>query len=279
MDLIVADVDLLEFDAMYQIKPGGSISKLTPSGDNCLWFKVSADEEGWEQEVGKHIFLVKHGDTWSKFVVDYTAPAVIADPGVSPSTEESITGVVEFTFGFKSATGNLQELELDIYLGENAGKNRNYANHLGINLPAGSDAVAAWVDEVVEGYSQLDSKFHGLLAAAGYDTSAEADANKETLKSNIFYTGDEKAGTWTIKLDTAVLNVDKIEFLVAVKDDKGAQWGHNNYTAYPGEVKAFLYSVTLLVTNTTQNKSYGAIQAAITASSCRRHHCSCCRHV
>ncbi len=154
-------------------------------------------------------------------------PEVIADPGVSPSTEEPISGEVAFTFGFKSATGNLEELELDIYLGENAGENRNYANHLGINLPAGSGAVATWVDQVVAGYNQLDSKFHVLLAAAGYDTSAEADANKETLKSNIFYTAGDNggAGTWTITLDTAVLGEEAIEFLVAVRDDAGGSVG------------------------------------------------------
>ena len=41
-------------------------------------------------------------------------PAIIADPGVSPSTEEPISGEVAFTFGFKSATGNLEELELSL---------------------------------------------------------------------------------------------------------------------------------------------------------------------
>ena len=102
--------------------------------------------------------------------------------------------------------------------------------------------MEGWVDEVVEGYSTLDSKFHGLLAAAGYDTSVEADANKETLKSNIFYTaGDNRAGTWTITLDTAVLGEEAIEFLVAVRDDEGAQWGNNNFVTYPDDVQAFLY--------------------------------------
>jgi len=41
-------------------------------------------------------------------------PAVIASPGVSPEPG-SIEGDVAFTFGFKSVTGELQELELDIY--------------------------------------------------------------------------------------------------------------------------------------------------------------------
>jgi hypothetical protein len=178
-------------------------------------------------------------------------PAVEPTTGVSPSTEQPISGEVAFTFGFKSVTGNLQELELDIYLGDNTGENRDYANHLGVNLPAGSDAVANWVDQVVAGYAGLDEKYHAILAAAGYDTNADEEANKATLKNNIFYTaGEDGAGTWTIKLDTAVLGEKKIEFLVTVRDDAGAQWGNNNYVAYPDEVKAYLYNVTLPVAST-----------------------------
>ncbi|HHX74945.1 MAG TPA: hypothetical protein GX699_08600, partial [Firmicutes bacterium] len=150
-----------------------------------------------------------------------------------------------FTFGFKSVTGELQELELDIYLGENTGEGRNYAQHLGINLPAGSDAVATWVDGVVEGYDQLDEKYHSILAAAGYVDGAEPEVTKNALKESIFYTGNEKAGTWTIKLDTEILGENKIEFLVTVRDDAGAQWGNNNYVDYSDEVKAYLYNVTL----------------------------------
>jgi len=92
-----------------------------------------------------------------------------------------------------------------------------------------------------------------ILAAAGYNAEAGDDDNKQALKENIFYTGDEKAGTWTIKLDTAVLDVEAIEFLVAVRDDQGAQWGNNNYVAYPDDVKAFLYNVTLPVTSLTMS--------------------------
>jgi 6-phosphogluconate dehydrogenase len=173
-------------------------------------------------------------------------PAIIADPGVSPADGTTVEGVQAFTFGFKSATGSLEELELDIYLGENTGANRDYAGHLGINLPAGSEAVASWVEQVVEGYGELDSKFHGLLAAAGYVVDAGDEANKQALKENIFYTaGDDGTGTWTIKLDTAVLGEEKVEFLVTVRDDAGAQWGNNNYVSYPNDVKAFLYNVTL----------------------------------
>jgi hypothetical protein len=54
-------------------------------------------------------------------------PAIIADPGVSPADGTTVEGVQAFTFGFKSATGSLEELELDIYLGENTGANRDYA--------------------------------------------------------------------------------------------------------------------------------------------------------
>ncbi len=212
---------------------------ITPETEGVLWEEYAT----WDGEkVDDTLFVYNLGTAEPE-------PEAAVEPttGVSPSTEESISEDVAFTFGFKSATGDLQELELDIYLGENAGENRNYADHLGINLPAGSDAVATWADQVVAGYDQLDSKFHALLAAAGYDVSAEADANKAALKQNIFYTaGDNGAGTWTIKLDTAVLGEEAIEFLVAVRDNKGAQWGHNNYTAYPDKVRAFLYNVTLL---------------------------------
>ncbi|MGI6577166.1 MAG: Ig-like domain-containing protein [Eubacteriales bacterium] len=68
----VEDISLLEFDAMYQIKPSGAISELVPSGDDCLWFKVDSDDLNWFQEEGEHIFLVKHGDAWSTFVISYT---------------------------------------------------------------------------------------------------------------------------------------------------------------------------------------------------------------
>ncbi len=105
--------------------------------------------------------------------------------------------------------------------------------------------MASWVEQVVAGYGELDSKFHALLAAAGYVVDAGDEANKQALKENIFYTGDEKAGTWTIKLDTAVLGEEKVEFLVTVRDDAGAKWGKNNYVSYPNDVKAFLYNVTL----------------------------------
>ncbi len=77
-------------------------------------------------------------------------------------------------------------------------------------LPATS-SVVIWVEQVVAGYGELDSDFYGLRAAAGYVVDAGDEANKQALKENIFYTGDEKAGTWTIKLDTAVLGEEKVE--------------------------------------------------------------------
>ncbi len=195
---------------------------------------------------GKNNYVAYPNDV-KAFLYNVTLPepAIIADPGVSPADGTTVEGVQAFTFGFKSATGKLKELELDIYLGENTGENRDYAGHLGINLPAGSEAVASWVEQVVAGYGELDSKFHGLLAAAGYVVDAGDEANKQALKENIFYTGDEKAGTWTIKLDTAVLGEEKVEFLVTVRDDAGAKWGKNNYVSHPNDVKAFLYNVTL----------------------------------
>ena len=44
-----------------------------------------------------------------------------------------------------------------------------------------------------------------------------------------------------------MLVVVAFEFLVAVRDDEGAQWGNNNYVAYPDKVEAFLYNVILPV--------------------------------
>jgi len=73
-------------------------------------------------------------------------PAIIADPGVSPADGTTVVGVQTFTFGFKSATGKLKELELDIYLGDKTGKTgimRASWHH----LPAGSDAVPLGLTE------------------------------------------------------------------------------------------------------------------------------------
>ena len=76
----VTGVDLVNFDAMYQVKPEtGNISKLTASGDNCLWFKVGDDDVEWAQEEGDHIFLVKQGDTWTQFAVNYTVETIEAN--------------------------------------------------------------------------------------------------------------------------------------------------------------------------------------------------------
>jgi hypothetical protein len=213
-------------------------------GEEKVEFLVTVRDDAGAQWGNNN--YVAYPDDVKAFLYNVTLPepAIIADPGVSPADGATVEGVQAFTFGFKSATGNLEELELDIYLGDNTGANRDYAEHLGINLPAGSEAVEAWVDQVVA-YDELDEKYHAILAAAGYKAEAGDDDNKQALKENIFYTGDEKAGTWTIKLDTAVLDVEAIEFLVAVRDDQGAQWGNNNYVAYPDDVKAFLYNVTL----------------------------------
>ncbi len=165
--------------------------------------------------------------------------AAVEKVEVSPEPGE-ISGVQEFTFGFKSVTDALEELELDIYLGENAGDNREYANHLGVNLPANNAEIVSWIEGAVNGDPNVDQKFAALLAAVGLDSSATV----EDLNKMVYYTdGEAGAGTWTIKLDTTKLGADKIEFLVAVRDSEGAQWGNNNYVAYPGDVKAFLYTI------------------------------------
>jgi len=187
-------------------------------------------------------------------VVEAPKVAVVPAPGVSPENGVTVEGVQEFTFRFKSVTGELQELELDIYLGDNTGPGRKYDGHLGINLPAASKAVEDWIDQVVEEYEFLPSKFHGLLAAAGYVNGVGDETNKQSLKQNIFYTaGTNGEGTWTLKLDMPKLGVDKIEFLVAVKDDKGAQWGNNNFVKYPDDVKAYLYNIKLPVSSLTMS--------------------------
>jgi hypothetical protein len=173
--------------------------------------------------------------------------------GVLPGTADPISGDVEFTFGFESATGTLTEIEFDIYLGEYAGEgNRVYNKHLGINLPAGAAELAAEIDafdlgfanstrqELVaffgEGDLERGELYMRFYEAIGFEAG---QAKAEAVKSRVFFSED----TWTVKLNTAVLDVDKIEFLVAVRDDAGAQWGENNYSL-PG-TRAFLYDVNL----------------------------------
>lgn len=234
----------------------GSGFTITPDYNVTTPVYVLADTAGTYKITFKLADLNSGNATIAEKIVTITvlAPGVRETSGVLPGTSQAIVDEQAFAFGFKSVTGNLQELELDIYLGANTGANRNYPNHLGVNLPAGKEAVEQWVDQVVTNYSSMPAKFQTLLAAAGYNSGqAEAD-NKSNLKSRIFYTDGEKgAGTWTVTLDTAVLNEAKIEFLVAVRDDKGFQWGNNNYVAYPSDVNAFLYNVTLPQTSLTMS--------------------------
>ncbi len=56
-------LDLSSFDAMYEIKPDGSVVALTANTDTNLWFNQSSP-------VGVYIFLVKQGSVWSEAVID-----------------------------------------------------------------------------------------------------------------------------------------------------------------------------------------------------------------
>jgi len=162
-------------------------AKVTPTGAtvNYQWMRADAENGEYEDiddatnntyelvanDAGKYIKVKATGRGNYRGTVESEPvgpveeepqePAIIADPGVSPADGATVEGVQAFTFGFKSATGNLEELELDVYLGDNTGANRDYAEHLGINLPAGSEAVEAWVDQVVASYDELDEKYPG----------------------------------------------------------------------------------------------------------------------
>lgn len=59
------DLDLSEFDCMYQIKPDDSVAELNANSDSTLWFKVSNQQEG------THIFLVKIDGEWYQATVEY----------------------------------------------------------------------------------------------------------------------------------------------------------------------------------------------------------------
>ncbi len=181
----------------------------------------------------------------AKGVMAEETPAVTPTTGVTPVTESTVTGVETFEFGFKSATGALNELELDMYFDE-IGTDRKYNNSLSFNLPADDGEIEAWIGTVVDSYGQLSEDYQNLLKAAGYVVDATKEVNKLALKLNIFYTAKDNGstGTWTLKFDTAKLGAEQIEFLVAVKDSHNARWGANDYTAYPNDVKAYVYNVT-----------------------------------
>ncbi|WP_221040204.1 S-layer homology domain-containing protein [Gelria sp. Kuro-4] len=76
-------LDLSSFDAMYQIKPDGSVYELTANTDATLWFKTTGQMEG------THTFLVKNpknGQGWYVASISYPLPAVAA-------TWEATTGI------------------------------------------------------------------------------------------------------------------------------------------------------------------------------------------
>ncbi|MGR6835202.1 S-layer homology domain-containing protein [Syntrophomonas erecta] len=63
----LGDLDLSSFTKMYQIKPDGKVSELTPNTDTNLWFKVN------DQQEGSHVFLIKQDGTWYTATIEYKA--------------------------------------------------------------------------------------------------------------------------------------------------------------------------------------------------------------
>ena len=186
----------------------------------------------------------------TKGVMAEETPAVTPTTGVTPVTESTVTGVETFEFGFKSVTGALTKLELDMYLYDETIANRDYGNVLAFNLPANKGEIETWIENVVDSYGQLSEDYQNLLKAAGYVVGASDLDNATVLKSNISYKAEDEdngTGTWTLKFDTAKLGAEKIEFLVAVKDEHGAKWGENNYNLTDADVKAYVYNVASIV--------------------------------
>ena len=226
-------------------KVEGKWVELEPNTDETLWFNK-------ENETGTyHFFIITKDGTMYEAELEWEKPetAVVETTGVGPSTENPVSGKVPFTFGFKSETGVFEKLQLDIYLGENTGEDRDYENHLGINIPAGVEEVKSWIESINDKVKNADREnlvqVYGedyvlLLEAVGFVVGED---RADVVKENLFYEGTKQNGTWTLKLDTSILGVDKIEFLVQVVDKKGGQWGNNDFENYPDEVKAFLYHI------------------------------------
>ncbi|MCG1013273.1 S-layer homology domain-containing protein [Tepidanaerobacter sp. GT38] len=202
----VEGVSLVGFDAMYQIKPSGEISKLVESGDDCLWFKVDADEEGWAQEEGDHIFLVKHGETWSKFVVNYEAPAEPVDetdPEIKSATvEKNENGDLVLTV--EASDENLYSLEVD----HSHGKHGKWSQ---ANLP----------------------EFTVYADPSNPWGTPEAKAQFETAGVTVDYDADTQTWTITFKSDGQAMGVindedisnGAIEFYLVAHDSEGNSSG------------------------------------------------------
>lgn len=177
--------------------------------------------------------------------------AVTPNTAVTPANGTTVYGTQTFTFPFKTASGALSQLELDIYLGANTGSGRDYSNAVSINLPADADDVSDLIDginslfmthtraELVATYGENAVR---LYEAAGFVVGTGEAA---VVKSNIKYVATSSTtGTWTLTLNTDKLQYSKLEFLVAVHSSLGSQWGHNNYTKYSTLTQAYLYNVS-----------------------------------
>lgn len=186
---------------------------------------------------------------WVEYEEKVTAPAVTVEgAGMTVDIEEEgkINGVRTLTFGpFASNTGELTEIELDIYFGEvdYAG---NSENRVDVSLPASQTEINALLAQVATAFEndQLTSfkaREVSFFEAVGFVVGEDAETQVERVQQNVKY----ENGTWTVVVDTEKLEDGEWNFLVAVKDDKGGQWGENNYSL--GKTKQFTFTVENVV--------------------------------
>jgi len=181
--------------------------------------------------------------------------AVFPTSGVLPDPLQGIlAGDVEFTFGFRSETTALHQLDLDVYLGDYAGDgNRDITKHLGYNFPASSPDLNYWIDEMDLTFSSNSRPALIVLFGGGDNERGEwyvrfgeaigfeaLQSRSALVKTRLHYNplavGE---GLWTLTLNSTVLNESKVEFLVSVSDDLCGKWGENNWTL-PG-IQSFIY--------------------------------------
>ncbi|MGX8700156.1 hypothetical protein [Caproiciproducens sp.] len=203
-----------------------------PDKDNGqVWFSISSASES----------AVLPLNTWQ-------GPAGKSGQTLTAQTTQS------FVFPFKTTGGiSLSELQLDIYLGDKTGENRDYKEAVQLNLLADTSVPADFTKESLNallGQIPAEKKTEKentikLLAAAGaeFDETGKV-TSVDKLNKNISYkqaTGG--IGTWRIKLDTTKLSESKIEFLTMVRASDGTTWGNNNYVSFPEETKAYCYTI------------------------------------
>lgn len=190
---------------------------------------------------------------------DWSGPANASDGILIEDTKQ------KFSFPFEAKNGALIELELDIYLNDDAkelpkseedtGKltGEDYEKAVKFNLPSFGknrilsqkeieELVTAWLENI----ENPDSKANTItfLKAAGVKFNKTKDGEKVASARNvkISYEGDQTKGIWSFTLDTTVL--EKIEFLVeAHTNDSKVSWGNNNYMLFDGNTQAYLYTI------------------------------------